>query len=203
MNVEMNTLIDFRVPEINFPVILNPKFVLNETALNVINDQLELKTSNQNPFFANVNNFNQNIGILQTAVQGMNEILQMGDILKNFSTPDKEILNNFSKQINSIIQNTAFMNIPVFNNSVEINGEKINLSIPKFEPQKTDLKTYFQEIQKKQESLQNVLKNLAFTSPIEKEYNPQKILQTVLKENGTNLYNLELLNLQNLQLLLS
>ena len=203
MSIQINDITNFVVPEINFPVVLNPDYVMHASALNVINDQFEISPTNQNPLFANVNNFNQNVGILQTAIKGLNEILQIGDILKNFTNPDKEILKDFTNQINSIITNTTFLNNPVFNNSIDINGTKIDLTVPKFEPEKIDLKTYFQEIEKKQHSLETVLKNLAFNTPIEKEFNPQEVLKDILKTNRADLYNLELLNMQNLQLLLS
>jgi len=204
MSVELPPISYFSVPEVQIPpFILNPDYFLNATALNLINDEIELNPINQTPFLSNVNNFNQNIGILQTAIKGLDEILQIGDILKTFTNPDKEILKEFENQINSIINNTTFLNTPVYKNTIEINGTKIDLTIPKFEPEKIDLKTYFEEIEKKETSLKNVLENLALNNNFENNFKPQEILKDILQENSPDIYNLELINPENIQFLFS
>ncbi|WP_456479442.1 hypothetical protein [Nautilia sp.] len=156
------------------PVTFNPEYINNLIALR-ITDYFSPTQFATNPLFANVDTFNQNVGILQTAVNSLEKILTLTDTLKEINDPTQEIIDEYTKEINDILQNTTFNNLNVFNQTLEINGEQINLNVPLFDPNTQTIEEYTKLISEKYDSLFKILQNINFTLPYETSFNPYNI----------------------------
>ncbi|MEO1927465.1 MAG: hypothetical protein ABGX26_02095 [Nautiliaceae bacterium] len=181
------------------PITLNPEYVNNLLALN-ITDYFSPTQFNTNPLFANVDTFNQNIGILQTAVNSLDKILTLTDELKELNPKSEEIINNFTQEINDIIQNTTFNDINVFNQTLNINDKEVDLNIPLFDPNTQTIEEYEKLIQEKYDSLYDTLNNLSFSLPTQTDFNPYEIYYPT---NQLSAFNLNLLTPTDIALLLS
>jgi len=158
----------------------------------------------QNPLFAQVDEFNQNIGLLQTATDAIDKILTYIDQLKEINNPTEEILKEFSDEINSIINNTTFNDLNVFSQTISLGDDKLDLSIPVFTPD-TDIEKYEELLLKQKDNIFSALQNLSLTLPNQIETNPVEF-ETFeeLLNSGTLLsaYNNNLINPQILEFLL-
>ena len=192
----------WEVPKINMN--LNYDYISNLIANNMIQDYFLPSEIGQNPFFSNVMDLNEKIGVLQTATQGISTILSYVDILKNVNPNEKEVINDLVKEINSTIKNTTFNSLPVYNQTLKIGDKNINLSIPLLDLNKTTIEDYENLLMKKQKDIFNILDNIAIQTPINTNFNPYDtetfesilnsgLLATAYKENLINPYTLELL----------
>jgi len=192
----------FEIPKIN--VNLNQDYISNIIANNLIQDYFLPPTINQNPFFSNVNELNEKIGILQTATQSIDKILNYIDIIKNINPNEKGVINELTTEINSIIKNTSFNSLPVFNQTLKINNQNINLSLPLLDINNTTIDNYEKLLTKKQEDIFNILNNLSIQTSFNNNFNPfdentfenilnSGLLTTAYKDNIINPYTLELL----------
>ncbi|ACM92541.1 hypothetical protein NAMH_0589 [Nautilia profundicola AmH] len=180
------------------PVTFNPEYIENLISLRVT-DYFSPTQFATNPLFASVDTFNQNVGILQTAVNSLEKVLTLTDTLKEINNPTQEIIDEYTKEINDILQNTTFDNLNVFNQTLDINGEKVNLSIPLFDPNTQTIEEYTKLVSDKYNSLFETLQNISFTLPIETTFNPYNIYYPT---NTLSAYNLSSLTPQTLELLL-
>jgi len=167
------------------PLNFNSEYVLNLIALGV--DDFFIPT-NTNPLFENVNNFHQNVGLLQTASSAIEKILTYIDILK--TNPPQDVIDTLTNQINEIINNTTFDNLAVFT-TLNINDEKLDLNLPVFSIDNID--EYEKLLLSKQEDIFDAIKNLNLTLPFEQ--NTQIPSNLINAFNYTYLNNLNLLNL--------
>jgi len=151
-------------------VTFNPEYINNLIALGVT-DYFSPTQFVTNPLFATVDNFNQNVGILQTATSSLEKILTLVNDLKNINEPTQDIINEFETEINDIINNTTFNNLNVFNRTLDINGEKIDLNVPLFDPNVYTIEEYEKIINQTYNNLFSTLQNLTFTLPINTQYN--------------------------------
>ncbi len=191
----------WEIPKINLN--LNYNYISNLIANNLIKDYF-LPSQIKSPFFSNINELNEKIGILQTATNGINTILNYIDILKNINPNEKEVINDLTNEINSIIKNTTFESLPVFNQTLKIGDQNINLSIMMFNLNKTSIEDYEKLLTQKQKDIFNILDKITFQSPLNKNFNPfdtetfesiinSNLLTTAYKENIINPQTLELL----------
>lgn len=191
----------WEIPKINLN--LNYNYISNLIANNLIKDYF-LPSQIKSPFFSNINELNEKIGILQTATNGINTILNYIDILKNINPNEKEVINDLTNEINSIIKNTTFESLPVFNQTLKIEDQNINLSIMMFNLNKTSIEDYEKLLTQKQKDIFNILDKITFQSPLNKNFNPfdtetfesiinSNLLTTAYKENIINPQTLELL----------
>jgi len=160
----------------------------------------------QNPLFQQVNNFNENVGILQTATQGIDEILNYVDILKNVNPEDKNVMSDLANEINDVIKNTNYNSIPVFQDKLQVNGNNVDLSIPTFDINNTNITDYEKLLTQKQKDLFEVLNNISLELPGESNFNPNSVqtLQDILNSGElTTAYETGLINPLTFQLLLS
>lgn len=192
----------WEIPKINLN--LNYNYISNLIANNLIEDYFLPSQIKQNPFFSNINELNEKIGILQTATNGINTILNYIDILKNINPNEKEIINDLTNEINSTIKNTTFESLPVFSQTLKIGDQNINLSIPTFNLNKTSIEDYEKLLTQKQKDIFNILDEINFQSPLNTNFNPYNtqtfesilnsgILTSAYKENIINPETLELL----------
>ena len=188
------------------PITFNPEYVENLISLGVT-DYFSPTQFATNPLFAQVDEFNQNIGILQTATNALDTILSYVDILKNINNPTEEILNEITNEINSIIQNTTFNNIPVFSQNIKIGENNLSLSIPLFNPNEMSIEKYEKLLLEKKDNFLDALKSLSVLTP----FNADKInpvnFETFeyLLNSGSllNAYNANLVDPLTLEMLLS
>jgi hypothetical protein len=188
------------------PLTFNPEYVENLISLGVT-DYFSPTQFTTNPLFAQVDEFNQNIGILQTATKALDTILSYVDILKNINSHTQEILNEITDEINSTIKNTVFNNTPVFSQNVKIGDNNLSLSIPLFNPNEMSIEEYEKLLLEKKDNFIDALKNLSVLTP----FNSDKInpinFETFksLLNNGSLLkaYNTNLINPLTLEMLLS
>jgi hypothetical protein len=188
------------------PVTFDKDYISNVLALG-ITSYFTPQQFSTNPLFAQVDTFNQNIGILQTATSSIEKILSYVKDLQNLNNPTKEVLKDFADEINSIIQNTQFNNIPVFEQSLKIGDESLSLSIPEFNPDTTNIEEYEKLLENKQQDFIKAIEELSVQNPLNSQFtNPVNFetFQTLLN-SGTLLqaYNTDLINPETLQLLLS
>ena len=171
------------------PVTFNPEYIENLISLGVT-DYFTPTQFATNPLFANIDTFNQNVGILQTAVNSLDKILTLTDTLKEINDPTQEIIDEYTKEINDIIQNTTFNDLNVFNQTLDINGEEVNLSIPLFDPNSQTIDEYTKLISDKYNELFDTLQNISFTLPFETSFNPYSIYYPTSAYQAFNLSNL-------------
>jgi hypothetical protein len=181
------------------PVTFNPEYVNNLIALG-ITDYFSPTQFATNPLYANIDSFNQNVGILQTAVNSLDKILTLTDELKEINDPTQEIIDEYTKEINDIIQNSTFDNLNVFNQTLDVNGENIDLNVPLFDPDTYSIEEYEKLISDKYDSLFNTLQNLSFTLPFETTFNPYDM--TNYLTSTSQAFDLSSLTPQTLELLL-
>ena len=187
----------------------NYDYISNIIANGLIQDFFVPGIAAQNPFLKQVNDFNQNIGILQTATNGISQILQYIDILKNVNPNEENVLKELSSQINDVIKNTTYNSIPVFQESIQVNNQKVNLAIPTFNPNNMSIEDYEKLLQTKQKNLFETLNNLSLELPINEQnnaFNPfeAEAMQEIINSGQlVNAYNANLINPFTFQLLLS
>jgi hypothetical protein len=201
-----------------YPLSYLPIYPYNTTNLTFdpeyINDLISLGVTDYfsptqfatNPLFATTDTFNQNVGILQTAVDGLSNILTLVDDLKNINEPTEDVIKEFSDEINNIISNTTFDNLNVFDQTLNIDGQNVDLSIPTFDPNTTNIEDYYKLLEDKYNSLTDLLQNISFTLPFENSFNPTEFSTYYDLLNSSTLYNAyDLSNLtpQTLELLLT
>jgi hypothetical protein len=180
------------------PITLDADYVNNLISLGVTDYFTPMQFST-NPLFASVDTFNQNVGILQTAVDSLNKILTLTDSLQQINDPTQEIIDEYTQQINDIIKNSTFDDLNVFNQTLNINGENIDLNVPLFDPDTYTIEEYEKLISEKYDNLFQTLQNLSFTLPSETTFNPYNI---TFSTNTSQAFNLSSLNSQTLELLL-
>jgi len=186
------------LPSLNYtqPVTFDPEYVNNLISLGVT-DYFTPTQFATNPLFAQVDSFHQNVGILQTAVDSLDKVLTLVDDLKNITEPSEEIIQEFSDEINSILQNTTYNDSPVFNQTLTIGDQNIDLNVPLFNPDTYTIQEYEKLISEKSGDLFKALQNIDFSLPFSSADTYTSILQ-----NPLIAYNIELLNPQTLELLL-
>jgi len=160
----------WQVPRID--TNFNPDYVSHLIANGLIQDYFDPSQIEQNPFFYNVNDFNEKIGILQTATQGIDTILNYVDILKNVNPDEKDVLSELTNEINSNIKNTSFDSSPVFNQTLQIGGQNVDLSLPVFNLNNTSIEEYEKLLTQKQKDIFNVLDNVTIQTPMNTNFNP-------------------------------
>ncbi|GAB6074644.1 hypothetical protein [Nautilia lithotrophica] len=171
------------------PVTFNPEYINNLIALR-ITDYFSPTQFATNPLFANVDTFHQNVGILQTAVNSLEKILTLTDTLQQINNPTQEIINEFTEEINDIIKNTEFDGLNVFQQTLNINGEDINLNIPLLDPNNQTIEEYTKLISEKYDSLFKTLQNISFTLPFETSFNPYNIYFPIYTSQAFNYYSI-------------
>jgi hypothetical protein len=194
-------------PQINPPpVTYDTDYVNNLLALR-ITDYFTPSQFASNPLFAKVDEFNQNIGILQTATNSIEKILTYVNDLQNLNNPTKDILKTYADEINSIINDTKFNDIPVFEQSLKIGNENLSLSIPEFNPDTTNVQEYAKLLEEKQENIFNALQQLSIQTPLENtNFNPASFETFSSLLNSGSLiqaYNANIINPKTLEILFS
>jgi hypothetical protein len=175
------------------PVTFNKDYISHLEALGV-NDYFLPTQFTQNPLFAHVSEFNQNIGILQTATNAIDTILQYIDKYHQLNNPSQEAFEELSNEINSVINNTTFNNIPVFSQTLQIGEEKVDLSLPSLTQ---DIEEYQNTLLKQKEYLQNILQNYSLNPYFLNEYN------STITSPLTDAFNYDLINPEIVSLLLT
>jgi len=183
------------ITPLNEPITFNPEYIQNLQALGVFDYFLPSQFVT-NPLFAQVSDFNQTIGILQTATNSLEKILTLVGDIKN-TNPPEDVIKTLQDEINSIINNTTFNDKNVFASTLNIDGKTINLSVPTFNPDNMILDEYYDLINSKYTDLLNTYKNLSLNLP---EFNPNEFNLT--NYNLYNAYNFQNLSPDILQILL-
>ena len=183
------------ITPLNEPITFNPEYIQNLQALGVFDYFLPSQFVT-NPLFAQVSDFNQTIGILQTATNSLEKILTLVGDIKN-TNPPEDVIKTLQDEINSIINNTTFNDKNVFASTLNIDGKTINLSVPTFNPDNMTLDEYYDLINSKYTDLLNTYKNLSLNLP---EFNPNEFNLT--NYNLYNAYNFQNLSPDILQILL-
>jgi len=194
----------WQVPRID--TNFNPDYVSNLIANGLIQDYFDPSKIEQNPFFYNVNDLNEKIGVLQTATQGIDTILNYVNILKNVNPDEKDVLTELTNEINSNIKNTSFDSSPVFNQTIQIGGQNIDLSLPLLNLNKTSIEEYEKLLTQKQKDIFNVLDNVTIQTPMNTNFNPFDIdtFENVLNSGLlTTAYQNAVIEPETLELLLS
>ena len=182
----------------------NPDYVNNLIANGVIQDFFVPGTTAQNPIFSQVKDLNEKIAILQTATKSLNTILNYIDILKKVTPTETEVINKLVDEINDTIKNSTFNSLPIFNQTLKIGDNTINLSIPALNLNDISLEDYEKLITQKQQDIFDVLKNISINLPTNTNFNPYDtqtfetllnsgLLSTAYKKNLIDPLTLELL----------
>ncbi len=186
--------------------IYNPNYVNNLIGNGIVSDYFSPITIAQNPLFQQVNNLNENIGILQTATNGIDKILNYIDILKSINPDEKKVINDLVNEINTTIKNTTFNSTSIFNQTLKIGTENIYLSIPLLDLNKTTIEDYEKFLTQKKQDIFNILKNISINLPIKTTFNPfnTDTFENLLNSGElTTAYKKDLINPYTLQLLFS
>ena len=194
----------WQVPRID--TNFNPDYISNLIANGLIQDYFDPLKIEQNPFFYNINDFNEKIGILQTATQSIDTILNYVNILKNVNPDEKDVLTELTNEINSNIKNTSFDSSPVFNQTIQIGGQNIDLSLPLLNLNDTSIEEYEKLLTQKQKDIFNVLNNVTIQTPMNTNFNPFDIdtFENVLNSGLlTTAYQNAVIEPETLELLLS
>ena len=194
----------FEVPKID--INLNQDYISNLIANNMISDFFLPSTINQNPFFSNVQDLNEKIGILQTATNSIDKILSYVDILKNVNPEEKDVINDLTNEINSIIKNTTFNSLPVFNQTLKIGDKDIDLSLPLLDLNNTTIDKYEELLKKKESDIFNILNNITFQTPINSNFNPfnEDTFESIINSGLlTSAYKTDIIDPYTLELLFS
>ena len=187
----------------NEPVTFNYDYISHLQSLG-ITDYFMPSQFASNPFFATVDEFHQNVGLLQTASDSLEKILSYIDTLKSINTPTQEVLEEIGDEINSVINNTSFNGTNLFSQTIQLNDQNLSLSIPLFTPD-TDIEKYEEIIKKQQENIFDALKNINFSLPFTQNTNPlnfETLSEMLNTQNLTNVYNTSSITPQTLDLLL-
>ena len=189
------------VPKIN--PVYNPHYVYNLIANGVIQDFYIPGAISTNPIFAQANDLNEKIGIIQTATKGIDTILNYIDTLKEVNPNEEKVISDLVNEINSTIKNTTYNSLPVFTQTLKIGDKSIDLSIPLLDLNKTTIEEYEKFLNQKQKDLFNTLENISLELPANTKFSPFDIefesllnsglLTTAYKENLINPYTLQLL----------
>ena len=169
------------------PVTFNRDYISHLMALRVTDFFLPSQFA-QNPLFAKVDEFHQNIGILQTASSALEKILSLTDILK--TDPPEEIVESLTQEINEIINDTTFNGTNVFSSVLNINDNELKLSIPVYTPDMS-IEEYEKLLLEKQEDIFDAIKNLTLTLPFSENTDITKLYAF---SNLTSAYNLYSIN---------
>jgi len=180
------------------PVTFDPDYIDNLIALKVT-DYFSPSQFATNPLFAQVDTFNQNVGILQTAVNSLEKVLTLTDALKEIDNPTQEIIDEYTNEINDIIGSSTFDGLSVFNQTLDLNGTEVDLSVPLFNPDTQTIEEYTKILSEKYDDLFKTLQNITFTIPAQTSFNPYNIYYPT---NTYSAFNLNTLNPQTLELLL-
>jgi hypothetical protein len=156
------------------PITFNSDYINNLISLGVT-DYFSPTQFVTNPLFANVDSFNQNVGILQTATSSLEKVLTLIDDLKNINNPTQDVVNEFETEINDILKNTTYDNLNIFDQTLNIDGQNINLSVPLYDPNTYTIEEYEKVVGDKYNSLYSTLQNLTFTLPSQTSFNPYNI----------------------------
>jgi len=194
----------FEVPKID--INLNQDYISNLIANNMISDFFLPSAINQNPFFSNVQDLNEKIGILQTATNSIDKILSYVDILKNVNPEEKDVINDLTNEINSIIKNTTFNSLPVFNQTLKIGDKDIDLSLPLLDLNNTTIDKYEELLKKKESDIFNILNNITFQTPINSNFNPfnEDTFESIINSGLlTSAYKTDIIDPYTLELLFS
>jgi len=194
----------WEVPKTN--INLNQDYISNLIANGLIQDYFLPSPINQNPLFSQVNNLNEKIGILQTASEGINKILNYIDVIKNINPNDQEVLNDLVNDINSTIKNTSFNSSPVFDQTLKIGDKNINLSLPLLDLNKTTIEDYEKFLTQKQKDIFNILENVSVETSFNTNFNPYdtETFENILNSGLlTTAYKEDLINPETLELLFS
>lgn len=201
----MNTIIPinlYQVPTIN--PLYKPDYLNHLIENGIIQDFFIPGVAAQNPILSQVNNLNENIGILQTATNSIEKILNYVDIIKQVNPDEKEVISELVDEINKTIKSTTFNTIPVFNQTLKIGNKNINLSLPLLDLNHTTIEDYEKILTQKQKNIFSVLENISIEIPTKTHFNPfdtqtfenllnSGLLSTAYKENLINPLTLELL----------
>ena len=194
----------WEIPKTN--INLNQDYISNLIANELIQDYFLPSSINQNPLFSQVNDLNEKIGILQTASEGIDKILNYIDAIKNINPNDQEVLNDLINDINSTIKNASFNSSPVFNQTLKIGDKNINLSLPLLDLNKTTIEDYEKLLIQKQKDIFNILENISFETSLNTNFNPYdtETFENILNSGLlTTAYKEDLINPQTLELLFS
>jgi len=181
------------------PITLNPDYVDNLIALNVT-DYFSPTQFATNPLFANVDSFNQNVGLLQTTVNSLDKILTLADTYKDLTPLSDDLLQDFATQVNDILNNTTYDNLNVFDQTIKLNDQDVNLSVPVFNPDTQTIEEYTKLLQNKYDSLYKTLQNLSFTLPTQTNFNPY---EASIPTTTLSAFDLNSITPQTLELLLA
>ncbi len=190
----------WQVPQIH--PTYNYDYISNIIANGLIQDFFVPGLAAQNPILPQVDTFNQNVGILQTATNGIDKILQYVDTIKELNPNDTDLIQSLSNDINDTIKNTTFDNIPVFKDTIQLDNQKIDLSIPTFDDANTtDIEEYEKLLKEKKEDFYNILNNISIESPISQDnkinFNPDNMetFESIVNSgNLLNAYDLSVIN---------
>ena len=202
----LNLSLLWQIPQIE--PTRNYDYISNIIANGLIQDFFVPGIAAQNPFLKQVNDFNQNIGILQTATNGISQILNYVDILKNINPNQEQVFKELTNELNDVIKNTSYNSIPVFQEKIQLNNQNVNLSIPTLDLSNMNIEDYEKLLTKKQEDLLKVLNNISLEVPTHapNNFNPyeSEALQEIITSGElVNAYNANLINPFTFQLLLS
>ena len=189
----------WQVPQIH--PTYNYDYISNIIANGLIQDFFVPGLAAQNPILPQADTFNQNVGILQTATNGIDKILQYVDTIKELNPNDTDLIQSLSDDINDTIKNTTFDNIPVFKDTIQLDNQKIDLSIPIFDANTTDIEEYEKLLKEKKESFYDILNDISIQSPFLQDnkinfdpYNMETFEDIVNSGNLLNAYNLNVIN---------
>ena len=189
----------WQIPQIH--PTYNYDYISNIIANGLIQDFFAPGIAAQNPILPQIDTFNQNIGILQTATNGIDKILQYVDIIKELNPNDTDLIQSLSDDINDTIKNTTFNDIPVFKDTIQLDNQKIDLSIPTFDANTMDIEEYEKLLKEKKESFYDILNDISIQSPFLQDnkinfdpYNMETFEDIVNSGNLLNAYNLNVIN---------
>ena len=189
----------WQVPQIH--PTYNYDYISNIIANGLIQDFFVPGLAAQNPILPQADTFNQNVGILQTATNGIDKILQYVDTIKELNPNDTDLIQSLSDDINDTIKNTTFDNIPVFKDTIQLDNQKIDLSIPTFDANTMDIEEYEKLLKEKKESFYDILNDISIQSPFLQDnkinfdsYNMETFEDIVNSGNLLNAYNLNVIN---------
>ena len=202
----LNLSLLWQIPQIE--PTRNYDYISNIIANGLIQDFFVPGIAAQNPFLKQVNDFNQNIGILQTATNGISQILNYVDILKNINPNQEQVFKELTNELNDVIKNTSYNSIPVFQEKIQLNNQNVNLSIPTLDLSNINIEDYEKLLTKKQEDLFKVLNNISLEVPTHapnnfNSYETEALQEIINSGELVNAYNANLINPFTFQLLLS
>ncbi len=186
------------------PITFNSDYIQHLEALNII-DYFTPSQFVSNPMFSSVDEYNQKIGLLQSAQKAIDTALDYIDTIKNINNPTKETLQSLQQDINGIFKNITFNDLNVFKQEIKLPDGSVSLKIPEFSLN-TPIDKYEETLLKKQKDIFSAIQALQTQTPFQNQNtNPVsfEILNNLLQNgNLTQVYNTGLLNPENLAFLL-